>query len=241
MALIAMICWTLPAAASGYSDGFYVGFGVGYGHVIGTDGVAMDSRGGCAPAHQGNVFLYYDPAAGCHYAANSQEFGNVVTTSNGSGVGVELRLGYNILGYASVELSIAGTGTTDFENGIAYPALQVRVHPAQFFIPFEARIWDVNISGGAGYTIAGYTPDPDLAFDDDTKGWEGFVGTFGIGAGISPVSWFSVDFDLRFIFPRYLTWVVNFEDGIRSLPSETPETTVIAPTVQLTFRVPTGE
>ena len=238
--MLGLMAFDAPAQAI-FSDGFYVSLGVGYGHVMGDRGVVMDTRGGCNSTAGDLGFLYYDPGKTpkCQYFTSRQR-DEMARTDVGSGLAAELRVGYNILGYFSVELSLSGNGTTDGANGIAYPTGQLRLHPIQFVIPFEERIWDVSVFTGFGYTIAGYHPDEAIQGNDDGKGWEGIVHTAGVGVGVAVAEWFSFDFDLRFIFPRYLTWAVDWDDNLRSLPKDTPFTVIIAPTLQFTFRVPSS-
>ena len=234
-----------PPARAGerqFEDGFYVGLGIGYAAVFGDRGVPMRYPGtpGCAPG----PYLWTDEV-GCVTADSQGEFAEVARSDFASGLTAELRLGYNFFGYASVEISAAGSGTVDTSEGLLFPVLQVRLHPIQFGIPHDQRFWDVSVFAGLGYTIGGYSPDEryrDSAASEaakfDGKGWQGIVWTTGVGAAISPVPWFSVSLDLRVVLPQYWFWIVNFDTGVRSEPVDVPTTVIFAPTLQATFHIP---
>jgi hypothetical protein len=214
LAATMLITWPATTHAAPYTDGFYVGLGIGFTHVEGENAIALEQLSVFTP---------------------------VTTTDFGSGLAFELRTGYNILGYASVEASIAGNGSFDLTEGIAYPAFQVRLHPIQFFVPFEERFWDVSLFGGVGYAIGGYEHEELASNDTDAKGWEGHAFTAGIGFGMSPVPWLSIDIDLRMIFPQLTTYIVDWDDDQRDAPTKTPSMLIFAPTLQFTFRVPSGD
>lgn len=224
-----------------WKDGFYFGFGLGYAAVSGERGVPLDTHELCSEFDDsGAPFLWLEPGEGCVHAiprgsASAQEtFGEMVRTDFGSGLAFELRFGWNIRGYVSPELSITGHGTWGPAEGMAHVTGRLRVHPIEFWIPKEFRPYDATVYLGFGVpSFAGYHPDEAIQGNDDGKGWEGIHYDSGASFHWMVTRVVSLGLDLRLLFPRYLTWIVNFEDNVRSLPTETPSTTVFLTTFQL--------
>jgi len=267
----AAMAWVVFAAppAVAYDDGFYFSFGIGYAHGMGDRGVSIQPPPGC-PSElsfdtgvdptpflwpEGNRCVYMPVAVTPGITAaevNAQldaRLDEVVRTDAGPMMGLQLRLGYNILGYASVEAALSGAGAGTFDGGSAHVAGQVRLHPVQFFIPHQDRDWDVSTFVGAGYSLAGYKPqfDPELhgggsgavelnrdaAFDG--KGWEGIHVGFGVGFDYQFGDLASVGLDLKFLRPLYSMWIANFEEPYEAPPVSTPEAWIVTPTVRVTL------
>jgi hypothetical protein len=175
----------------------------------------------------------------------------IARADSGDMIGIQLRLGYNILGYASVEVDLSGAGSAAITDGMAHVGFQGRLHPAQFWIPHDDRDWDVSLFVGGGYSIAGYKPiydatihggDPDSPESNreaafDSKGWSGVHVGFGAGFDYQFSESGSVGLDLKFIRPLYATWIANFEEPYEAPPVETPGAWVVAPTVRLTWQI----
>jgi hypothetical protein len=227
-----------------WRDGFYFGLGLGYASVSGTRGVPIENHEVC-PEFRGNApFLWAEPVGGgvqCIYAGGNgatvspeEQFAEVVRTDFGSGLAFELRFGWNVLGYASPELSVSGHGGLEGKEGMAHVTGRLRIHPIQFWIPMEERPYDATVYGGFGLpSFGGYHPDEFIQGNDDGKGWQGIHYDTGLSFHWMVARVVSLGLDVRFLFPRYLTWIVNFDDDVQSLPKETPSTTVVLTTLQL--------
>lgn len=196
-----------PAAHARPHEGGYFGLGLGYSLSIGDRGVALKD----APAGPG-----------------SPGFDEAVRTEFGSGFAFELRFGW-LIGPVAPEISLAGHGTFDGENGAGYPTLGVRFHPMMLVkdldLPFDASIFV-----SAGYAIGGYQPD---LTGIDSKGWEGFALSFGLGATYQFSERIRLGFDVRFTMPFYSNFMWDNDDDIDFEPVETPSTLIVTPTVQL--------
>ena len=266
MAAFALIV-TSAASAHAYDDGLYFSFGFGYANESGERGIDTES-GGCAVAQgfgpSSAPFLWPEGGA-CIYvpgpnqladdltvdAAMQARHEEIVRADTGDMIAIQLRFGYNILGYASVEVDLAGAGSTSITDGMAHVGFQGRLHPAQFAIPHDDRDWDVSLFVGGGYSIAGYKPIYDAALHGgdpdnpelnrnavfDSKGWTGAHIGFGAGFDYQFSDSGSVGLDLKFIRPLYATWIANFEVPYEAPPIETPDTWVVTPTVRLTWQI----
>ncbi len=249
--------------AQAIDDGFYFSFGLGYAHVLGERGVELDARGGCADAALGHPFLWSETSPPCVYVPGpadkllSPDYGDyvdaryreIVRTDTGSGLALQLRFGYTILGYASVELSLAGNGAPTFSDGIVYADFQALHHPVEHFIHHDDRDWDANVFLGVGYAIAGYKPrysaarhagtgnEPNHKAAFDGKGWEGWDLAFGAEFSYAVTSLISVGLDFRVIAPFWSLWIANRAEQYQTTPASTPSTFVIAPTAQVKFHL----
>ncbi len=232
-----------------FKDGFYFGLGVGYAAVSGTRGVPMETYELCSDSADGGAFMWVELEGAkneCVYGSPvsafgnnvtaEQRFGEVVRTDVGSGLGLELRFGWNILGYVSPELSITGHGAVSGpeagREGMVNLTGQLRIHPIQFWIPMAERPYDATAYIGFGLpSFAGYHPD-DVEHDEG-KGWSGINYTGGASFHWMVSKVVSLGLDVKLIFPRYLDWIVNFDNNWRSIPTETPGTTVVLTSFQL--------
>ena len=253
----------MTPTAQAYDDGLYFSFGVGLAHETGERGVALQSPTGCSGADflwsetvaNGKPCIYVPSPDGtytpdqlaAHRKARLEE---IVRADGGSMLGLQLRLGYNILGHASIETTLSGAGNVDPLEGSAHVGFQARWHPAEIWIPHDDRSWDVSTFGGVGYSLAGYVPQFDAAVHGgdiqkegdgeptfEGKGWLGMHASFGFGFDYKFSESASVGLDLKFIRTLYSTWVANFTDAYETEPVETPESWIIAPTLRVTWHM----
>ena len=266
LALILVAALSVDAQA--YDDGLYFSFGFGYAHETGDRGVQVES-GNCSPTLGGARPFLWSEEGNCIYlpapnvldasvspgltpeSAIAARQSEIVRADSGDMIALQLRLGYNILGYASVEVDLSGAGSTSVTDGMAHVGFQGRLHPAQFFIPHDDRDWDVSLFAGGGYSIAGYKPtfDPALHGGDpevkeqnrdaafDSKGWSGVHVGFGASFDYQFSDSGAVGFELKALRSFYGTWIANFEAPYESPPVETPEAWVVAPTLRLTWQI----
>ena len=199
-----------PSAHARPHEGGYFGLGLGYSLSIGDRGVALKAN---------NVAIPPSPS--------TPGFDEAVRTEFGSGFAFELRFGW-LIGPVAPEISLAGHGTFDGENGAGYPTLGVRFHPMLLVkdldLPFDASVFV-----SAGYAIGGYHSTT----VDDSKGWEGFALSFGLGATYQFSERIRLGFDVRFTMPFYSNFMWDNDDDIDFEPVETPSTLIVTPTVQL--------
>lgn len=229
-----------------YVDGFYFSLGVGGAIATGDQGVGIESRGGCPDAGPQGAPLFFfdvdsfncvyvDPPAGEDFESTLKDLRR---TDIASGMHLQIRIGYNILGYVSPEIVLSGNGGFDLDEGMANVGFQLRLHWAMLALPLEEREWDGDLYYGVGYTIAGYHPEPrNQGGEDEGKGWEGVFHAFGTSFSYMVGKRVSVGLDLRFVLPQYVTWIVNFDKGFRHFPDETPSTLVFAPTILFNFHL----
>lgn len=182
-----------------------------------------------------------------HVAARYDE---IVRSDAGSGIALQLRFGYTILGYASVELSLAGNGSPSFTDGTVYADFQARYHVVEHFIHHDDRDWDVNLLLGVGWAIAGYKPrysesahggTPGLELNHDPafegKGWEGWNLSFGAEFSYAVTPLISLGLDFRVVAPFWSLWIANRTEQYQATPASTPSTFIIAPTAQVKFHL----
>ncbi|MEZ4267435.1 MAG: hypothetical protein R3F39_13735 [Myxococcota bacterium] len=243
-------------AAEAVEDGFYIALGIGGATVSGTDGVRFDTRGACAE-DDGGPYLWAQAdsqgALRCVYAADNPAIGGVSapedifrsmsSTRFGSGLATQLRIGWNIRGHISLELVAMGHGKPRRGEGVLHAGAQLRWHPAELALDHDERRWDISLFYGAGYSLGAYRPNPGFQREvqpetpDASKGFEGLHHAGGLGLLYQITPHVAVGLDVRFIFPRYLTWIVDRGEQIRSLPLRTPRTVVLAPTLEFIFHI----
>ena len=219
LALLALTVGSGPAAHA-LPDGGYLAIGLGGAIASGDRGVPLD--------FEVANFRILAPVGGATYD-------ELVRTDFGSGLAFELRFGYLIAGLVAPEISLSGHGATSFEEGAGYPSFVLRYHPVQHAIDLADRAWDANLYVGAGYTMGGFHPDE--LIDDDGKGWEGWVLSFGLGASYQVGPRVSLGVDVKFALPQYGEYIWDYEDDLRADASETPSTLVVMPTAQIIFHL----
>ncbi len=233
----AVVALAAPAAHA-TPDGFYFSLGVGGALTLsGERGVTMKVPTACGgSAATQRPFLWYEPGDHqCIFAPSDEYHQEVARTDWGSGMGFQLRLGYNILGHASVEATVSGQGNPDGSEGAGHVSFQARWSFAELIKPHEERDWDADVFFGGGYSIGGYHPDPAIQGNDDGKGWDGYNFTVGGAFRYAVAKRITLDLDLKVILPGYTTFIANFDKNYEATPAETPSTVVFSPTLGVTF------
>jgi len=120
-----------------------------------------------------------------------------------------LRLGYNVLGHAHINVHFLGTGwnvTDSSRGGGGYVGGEVGWHPLQLVhkllkggLPGR-QYYDFWLEGGYGYSIVG----KDRALD-------GGVGELGLGLECSPVPWFSIGVRTTWYLLDYNHYILNYD------------------------------
>ncbi len=249
-AILGLLALSLPvlttsSTAHAFKDGFYISLGFGGSMVLdGQRGIGLEG-GGC-PADNG-LFLWHEPPANrCVYAINAGQHDEISRTDfGGDSFALHFRLGYNILGHASLEASISGYGDTSgaFAYGAGYANFQVRWHFLKLLEVAEVvsaadRRYDADVMVGVGYAIGGYTPSqnaPGISGDDE-KGWEGFDVAVGFAFKYQVQPWLSLGVDFTFLLQHFGEFIANYDDGYRSEPTDgTIGATAFIPSFTFTF------
>lgn len=241
IAALTFAAWTTMApSANAYPEGFYIGLGVGGAVVDGERGVQLTPGTGCTSQNQ--PFLWREPDANrCVYARSQDEFEEISRTDFGAGLNLQFRLGYNIMGHASVEASAHGHGSTDFKSGAGYANFQVRWHFLKLFELAElldaSRAYDLDLMVGVGYSIGGYTPTQNAAgiTGDDEKGWEGLNVTTGVSFNYQVADAVSLGLELKFAFRIFNEFIANWDKSYRSEPADGAGGMAFLPTFNITF------
>jgi hypothetical protein len=103
-----------------------------------------------------------------------QDNADVLYSDTQNGHSASLRLGYNILGHATVEGTLSASGyrlTESTRGGGGFVAGGAHWHPLQIFLAGRDRFYDVSLFLGAGYGIMG-----------QNRGMDGFAWQYGLGA-----------------------------------------------------------
>ncbi|MEC9072530.1 MAG: hypothetical protein VX938_09140 [Myxococcota bacterium] len=236
--------------ASAIEDGMYLSLGLGYASVSGARGkeIEFDNLGPCPDSGH---FLWFDAdKSACWtgegragFMSTDEYLNEVLKTDFGSGLGLQLRMGWNIKGYVSPELALYAHGNTLFSEGGGHPSLRARLHPAEFWIHHDDRDWDASVFFGGGFSMGGYSHPEEFkrGDDDDGKGWSGWHMVFGATFDYAVHDVLSFALDLNVMKVGYVTWIVNWNDNIHSLTKETPSTWVVAPTLMMKFHLGDGE
>jgi hypothetical protein len=237
-ATVALSLFTLnPSPSTAMGEGFFFSFGLGGGVVSGDRDVALKVPKKCQGGGlTGDNFLWSEQykCVGSPTQASHEES---VRTDFGSGFGFQFRLGYNIKGLVSVEGFLMGHGDPGpgAASGMGHAGLQLRYHPVAHGIEPEGRLWDVDVMLGVGYTVGGFSPDPDVQGDDDEKAWDGIVVTTGVAFNYEVSDRVALGLDLKFLFPRFSSFIANWDKDYVEEPEETPFTMVFLPTAELKF------
>jgi len=205
-----------PSSALALPDGGYIAIGFGAGIASGDQGVPLKATPGIS------------------VSASSSQYKELVRTDFGTGLATELRFGYLIQKLVAAELGVSGHGATSFGDGAGFVSFALRYHFLQHAIDLTDRAFDMDVYFGAGYAIGGYEPDLTGA---DSKGWEGWQWNVGIDFEYQVGENVGIAIDLKFVLPQYGEFIIDYDDDVRVDPSETPDTLVILPTVQLVFHL----
>lgn len=184
MAWAAVFALALPASAV---DGFVIGLEGQYGSWNADPNVL---------SQKGNIPLGI--AQGFTAPLHEQGIG-----------GLNLHLGWNVLGWASVEAVVQSAVWSPFDrNGTGGGGLvggRATYFPLQHFLPKD-RQWDVGLEFGGGYSIVG---GPEFGMDGK------YLATAVTGE-FYPVPWFSVAAGYRHFFGFYDKFYYDFADNITS-------------------------
>jgi len=189
--LVALMMFAGTAEAR---PGFYIGSGIGFSTASGDETpVPGFSMGG----------------------------GGAFTTDIAGGLSVQaLRLGYNIMGYGALELSIHGhghaLGDAAEREWAAHFSLGARLYPAWHWrdqLPTWMDDLEPSLLLGWGGTWQVYNPYGQT--NSDEVGFRGLGGfRFGLGLEYFATSFFKIGFDYMLISAPFDTFIFNMSDGI---------------------------
>ena len=208
--LVAAVAVPSTAHAKARWQGPFLILGPGYSTKSGAVGVPIpDTSGGTGAATKLS-------------SLSKEKYNAAVRSDKGNGIGLDLQLGYNILGLASIWADLAWHGSfgSSLETaGTGGGALMVGFHPLRLISSDLAM--DLRVFGGYGlYEISHYNEDGTQAAVKG-KAWTGnnitLGGSFEYRLTDSAISF---GLDVRQVFGRYNTWVYNFDNDIRSYTSE---------------------
>ena len=185
-ALLPSLCM---AAGPNFSEG-----GLVIGLQYGLTSWNLDRPGLASQVGDANAALFADPVSSPTQTAS-------------------LRIGYNILGHATVEADITGTGWSLSEStrgGGGFGVGVVHWHPMELFFHKKERPIpiDPSIFGGAGYGIAG-----------SARGMDGLVFEGGLNVDYFFVKMVAVSLYARGIFLRWDKFYLNYDQ--RAVPGNT--------------------
>ncbi len=227
---LALALTALAPVARANDGGMIFGISLGGALVSGDTGVMLDEN-------TGNV--YTNAWAKELNGMRAEYHKDWVRTDAGSGFAFDLKLGYNVLGYGSVETYINGhlnmdSGGGKFE-GAAYWGFLGRYFPFQHFANLKSTAFDPNIYFGGGlinyqgYHRGDYDPT------HKTRGWSGTHILFGAALDYYLNKSVSVGIDLRFILPNWKTFYEDWDDDITFEPASSATTFVFEPMANITF------
>jgi hypothetical protein len=234
LACAALLSLLLAPQVASAKKGFFFGFGFGGAIVDGETGVPLN-----APATDPDFALSNAPN---NIAVNTAA---LFSTAEGEGFAATFRLGYNILGFVSIEVELGGSGNNlgngdKIEGQLGVFGL-LRFFPAQLFKEVADRWWDPYVMIGAGgYTIL-YNPQaedvhPGVPMRTDGRAWgPGAAIKYGFGCDFYVAPFVSLGVDLAFINGFHSDFRVDFEDDIRTEAIETTGSFVFQPTARVTF------
>jgi hypothetical protein len=113
-----------------------------------------------------------------------------------------VRIGFDILGYATVEGALTGTGWNlgcDCRGGGGFLPILLALHPLRFFVTDSERHFDVSLFGGVGYGIMG-----------QDRGADGLIEELGVRVNYFFNAWFSLTAFSRWVFLGWKTFYVDY-------------------------------
>ena len=154
---------------------------------------------------------------------------------------LSLHLGYNILGHASIELSVTATGwnaTSADSGGAGFAGGVLRWHPLQLLwtiLKKDPRPFglDASLWFGWGYGIAGFHATSSSPF---AMGMDGFAWQFGFDAEYFFAKNFGVSLGLRGCFPGWNQLFLNFEQRYGPMLPQTVGGAFWAPFIGVVLR-----
>jgi hypothetical protein len=162
------------------------------------------------------------------------------------GIAATLRLGYNVMGFASIEAALfahGGSGEHGWE-GLGHVGGLVKFYPIQFLTlspKLKPKVKNRRLDGalyfGAGYSMGGYhiTPDP-LDGDARGRGWSGAHVQWGATFEFRAAKPITVGLDLKFLRTIWTSYITDW-DPRENCDVEEASTTVFAPMAILTFHL----
>lgn len=208
-----VIAFGLLCSPASAGEGFSVSLGVGGGFWNLPEGSLRSSLGKLNPPRAGEQVL--------------------LTNELADGLGVRFAMAYNILGYASVELGMTGHGWNLLDlpaiGGSGHATLAAHFHPLELFMP--ERNFDATVYLGGGYVILGGGHEDDAL----SRGLDGGLLELGLTGRYFFVPWFSLGAELRFGFPFFSRWHVDWEDGEDYALKDKPEAMFIGLLVTTSF------
>lgn len=221
-------------------EGFYFSLGLGGGIVSGDRDVALSVPKACPSSVTSERFLWSEKGSNyikCVSSPSADSHAESVRTDFGSGMGFQLRIGYNIRGFVSLEGFLSGNGDPGpgESAGIGHTGFQLRYHPVNHSIPVEDRLWDADVMLGVGYAVGGFSPDPDIQLSDDEKAWDGMAITTGVAFNYQVAPRVDLGLDFKFVFPRFSSFIANWDKNYVEEPEEIPFTMIFLPTLQINF------
>lgn len=233
LATLAVALTALAPMAHANDGGMIFGISLGGALVSGETGVLMATDKGTVKdqyaAYQLNNLA----------KSNSEIHSDWVKTDAGSGFAFDLKLGYNVLGYGSVETYINGhlnmnSGGGKFE-GAAYWGFLGRYFPFQHFDNLKSTAFDPNIYFGGGFiNYMGYHRG-DYDVEHKTRGWSGTHILFGAALDYYLNKSVSVGLDLRFLLPTWDTFFEDWDDSVTPQPKSPVSNFVFQPMANITF------
>jgi hypothetical protein len=204
-------------------NGFFFDFGLGYAGEAGEDGPAIPNVVGTVKV--GNVTT--------KTTISLQGLGGydqLVTSRVGDGLGLLLKIGYNIEGYVSLWFDIDGHGNPSSNkaklSGGGTVAFMAGVHPMRFVRPKSPVDFQLY-AGYAPFAILAYNEPISEPGNQTGKSWTGSAVPFGLHTRWKPNadSVFVAGLDLRAVYASYDTWWWNWNREEKATLSE-PVTTL---------------
>lgn len=223
LATLAVALTALAPMAHANDGGMIFGISLGGALVSGETGIDMKDWAADALRNSVDPEIYKD----------------WIRTDAGSGFAFDLKLGYNVLGYGSIETYLNGhlnmdSGGGKFE-GAAYWGFLGRYFPFQHFANLKTTPFDPNVYFGGGFiNYSGYHRG-DYDPQHKTRGWSGTHLLFGAALDYYIHPSVSVGVDLRFILPNWKTFHEDWDDDITFQPAKDATTFVFAPMANITF------
>ena len=121
--------------------------------------------------------------------------------------GLNLHLGWNVLGWASIEAAVQTTFWTPFENGtrggFGLVGGRGTYYPLQHWVP-ASRVIDLGVELGYGYALGG----------GPTFGMDGTYLSAGANVEYYPVRWFSLAIGYRHFFASLDRFYYDFDANV---------------------------
>jgi hypothetical protein len=155
-----------------------------------------------------------NPSIGSSNAAQYAQFTNELRNTQTA----SLRLGYNILGHATIEADFTATGWNIFDadrGGAGWLAGVVHWHPIEIFMQGKERPFDASVFFGIGYGIGGGP----VVSGGPSYGMDGLIYEAGIEADYYFAPGFALSIFARWIFLDWKNFYLNYDD--RSQPGNT--------------------